>query len=193
MADESKPEAPASEEAKPTAKAPLMGGKASAVVRVLIGILVVILLVAISAVTAYKISNTTRGEGAIGAGQRPDDPDRRSEITYDFYDKLGTFTALPTDENGVTSASLRVKIVLAVDASYTKAEKDEIWKAVADREVVIKDEINSVLLGIRPSEYRKNQAQGFSNLKGQILQAVNKHLPRAHQVNQVLFTEYIFQ
>lgn len=189
MADEPKAPEPAPEEA-PAEKRGL-SGKAMFVLRLFVGILTVLLLIAVSAAVAWHIAGQSRGD-STRAGEREDEPTEQTDITYDFLDVGDPFVTLPTDENGLASASMRVTIRVGIRSDRT-SDKLQTVEAFNRRKEVIRDQIITVLLGVRPSEFRKNQAQQKANLQASILAAINQQMPRDHGVDLVIFSDFVFQ
>lgn len=189
MAEEAKAPEPEPETAAAEKKG--LSGKAVFVLRILVGILCILLLVGISTtVTMYLMKKAPAGEGGE-ADRLIDQPPGESEIVLEFLEMGDPFVALPTDENGVTSASLRVSIKVGFDTR--KGDVVKTKEEFQRRKDVIRNRIIMVLLGLRPSEFRKNQAQQYANLQSSIHAAINQQMPRDHQVDQVIFTEFVFQ
>ncbi len=190
MAEEAKAPEPAAAEEAPAEKRGL-SGKAMFVLRLLVGILAVLLLVAISFFVSRHVAAQTRGE-ATQAGTTEDEPPGQTDVTYEFFDLGQPFLSLATDEDGLGSASMKVTIRVGI-RSDRMSDKKETAEAFEKRKDVIRDQVITVLLGVRPREFRKNQAQQKANLQASILAAINQQMPRDHGVDLVIFTDFVFQ
>lgn len=164
----------------------------SNVVKILLGIAIVIVILAIVFFTTYYFvsyfnSRTARtpeviGTGGIEKNEIPDPP-----LSKD----MGQYTVIIFDENG-RSYNLRVYILLTVNSK--RPEKEAVTKEMGDRFDQLTDAIYEVLIATDPKSLMGNRIQrseGMAEMKASILRAVNSRMK--NKIDGVFFKEFIFQ
>jgi flagellar basal body-associated protein FliL len=169
-------------------------GGMSNTVKVLIGISLVFVLLAVVFFATYYFTKMWQTGGApIPPSDRYGDPRDLGEQKPAQYREIGQFTVVIFDESG-RSFNLRVTVLLTVNDERPEDEKAEVLQEIEARKPQLTDAIYDVLIGMDPKNFMgtsTERSEGMAELKASIIRAVNSRM--LQKVDGCWLTEFIFQ